>query len=596
MRFLLRCLVLLVVAVSAEAATPSLSCSYSTTGGSTSPAPLFVHVDCTATTDADTSKPFHDLQFRHTFGDPGAGTWSNGANTNASKNVATGAIAGHVYETAGTYTITTTVTDGTNIARTTQSITVADPDTVYTGTATVCFYNSTVGTGCPAGATQTASSDYDAALTSCFGTTKRCLFKRGDTFTASAATGLASAGPNTIGAYGSGALPVVNMTANDSLLNITTGTNDLRIMDINFVGSGSGAAQKGLNNGANVSGITVLRVTATNFGAATIGFGTGSFTVTNTVVQDSTLTGSAASIDLYMRIASGGAVLGNVIGPTGPSGFQALRLDRWQRSVVAHNTITHGGAATVNVVALRAQAHVTTAEDSFYDIFSDNKIIEGTITPGAFVAYGPIGGSDDARIYDQINERNWYVSSAYTGASAVQGLVVSAVRATVRNNLFDLSLPVAGLDRVGISVGKVSSEPTPDDVQLLNNTIYSSQTGAAAGSAVRIFTSTNTVVKNTLCRAVSMSKCVDNVSGTGVVTATNSSNAQMTGTDPSFDNTASPPSGFRIGTGSYAATGGTALFPSSNSDFFDCDDTTANEHIGAFVPRVRARCRSAAGP
>jgi len=92
-----------------------------------------------------------------------------------------------------------------------------------------------------------------------------------------------------------------------------------------------------------------------------------------------------------------------------------------------------------------------------------------------------------------------------------------------------------------------------------------------------------------------MSKCL-NDAGTGTIAATNSTDPQMTGTDPAFDNVANPPIGFRIGTGSYAATGATALWPASNDDFFHCDDTTANERMGAFVPRVRATCRGSAGP
>src|SRR6185369_7905627 len=97
---LLRALVLLVVALSvlpAEGAAPTISCTPSRTTGT---APLGVLMDCTGTTDADTTKPFHDLYYTHTFGDLSAGAWSYGANTSLSKNFATGPVAAHVYETA----------------------------------------------------------------------------------------------------------------------------------------------------------------------------------------------------------------------------------------------------------------------------------------------------------------------------------------------------------------------------------------------------------------------------------------------------------------------------------------------------------------
>ena len=64
-------------------------------------APLAVFFDATGTIDTDGStNDFHDLTYSWDFDDPDAGTWSF---SGLSKNVAFGPVAGHVFETAGTY-------------------------------------------------------------------------------------------------------------------------------------------------------------------------------------------------------------------------------------------------------------------------------------------------------------------------------------------------------------------------------------------------------------------------------------------------------------------------------------------------------------
>jgi hypothetical protein len=61
--------------------------------------------------------------------------------------------------------------------------------------------------------------------------------------------------------------------------------------------------------------------------------------------------------------------------------------------------------------------------------------------------------------------------------------------------------------------------------------------------------------------------------------------------DPSFDGTTNPVD-FRVGTGSYAANGGTAVFPATARDFFNCVNKTATPQyrIGSMVPKANSRC------
>jgi hypothetical protein len=120
-------------------------------------------------------------------------------------------------------------------------------------------YNTTPGSGCPAGANVLQTYSLSTALSSAFGSNKRVLFRCGDTFTGnySFATGLNKA---SIGAYGgcenttSGRPIFQNSNGNTISLNNADNTpTDVRITDIDFedsaftgeaIGSVSGAGQK----------------------------------------------------------------------------------------------------------------------------------------------------------------------------------------------------------------------------------------------------------------------------------------------------------------------------------------------------------------
>lgn len=608
---MMRALFLLVAALfalEAFAAVPSVTCTPTVTSGTE---PLGVLIDCSATTDADTSKPFHDLLFETTFGDRSATNWENGVNTSASKNHMMGPIVAHVYQscTGSPFTAVTTVTDGTSLVRVENTITVACANTTYNTAATKCFYQTSASSDCPNGGAETNNADFDNALSGCVGTTKRCLFQCGSTFAASANTNVSSAGPITIGSYGpctGSNRPIVNVASGKIGIALNNAAvNDLRIMDIEFVGTGVNDAsglESGVSlSGASVSGVTILRVISRDMGGAGILFAAGSApnfrSVTNTIIQDSELYNNFGGEALFIRMISS-AVLGNLIGPVAASGGQfPLRVQRQQKSVIAHNTIKDA-PATKEVVSMRADLHSTTNEDSFYSVFRANKVMQGTRV-NALVRY--VNNTGDDRIYDMIAEGNWILMEAYTGGTTCKGFTAGGVRVTFRNNLIDMSAPTTCI-RHGIEIARAGTEPAPDDVNAYNNTFFSSATLTTRGVDI-VSTASNTIVKNNVCwfDVASTGTCVrDNGTGSTApaqpTAGGNSSDAQTTGTDPSFDGPSTTPSGFRVSTGSYAASGGVAIFPASNDDFLHCDDTTSNERLGAFVPRARTKCKGSAGP
>jgi PKD repeat protein len=151
-------------------------------------APLAVFFDATGTTSTGTTRPFHELGYQWNFGDALA-TWDT---TGSSKNLATGGVAAHVFEQPGTYTVTLTVTDGVNSQTTTSTITVQDPNTVFSGAnTTLCYRNGASGRGCwrlsrRCGRVQ--SSTWPTIVNNYAQTEKRVLLKRGDVFTVRPAT------------------------------------------------------------------------------------------------------------------------------------------------------------------------------------------------------------------------------------------------------------------------------------------------------------------------------------------------------------------------------------------------------------------------
>lgn len=579
-----------------DAAAPVVTCTPNRTSGT---APLAIIVDCTSTTDADTAKPTHDLRFWTTFGDPGAGVWANGAIVNAAKNGATGPVVGHVYETAraAPYIITTYVTDGVNIVRATNSITVADPNTTFAGTATVCIFNSVVGTGCPTGATEAAAtSDFDVSLAACAGATKRCLYKRGgDTFTADADTTISAAGPIHIGSYGTGANPVITVNNSaDAILINNAAVNDLRVVDLTWNGTGVGGTENVINQTAPITNLLVLRLAATNLGGALqVAQGVGANTCTGCITQESTSSAFHTTAAMYGWWITG-AIMGNNFGPVGVGGAaeHVLRMAVTQKVAIVHNTLTTP-AATKTTLTLRAAHHVTDADDSFFTYVAYNDVTIGTAANNAF-GLDTVGGATDPRHYDFWIEKNHFKAGAYTGATTVNVTKFGGQRITFRNNLIDASGPTVAT-RVGMFVA--SNDVTNDDIDVYNNTIYASDAGLTHGGLINTGV-TDTRFKNNLCyfpNETGASTCLTD-GGTGTVATTNTGDIGTITTNPSFTGPTTTPIGFRFSTTSYAASGGTAIFPASNDDFYGCDDITANEHIGAFVPRLRARCRGAAGP
>ena len=193
-------------------------------------APLAVFFDSTATICAGCD-PFHDLDHEWDFGDPTAGTWSV---SDKSKNQAFGPVTAHVFETPGSFVVNLVVYGSGGARRQQVAITVTDGNAEWAGTKTTCLSTSGNFADCPAGAAQVSASSTAAIQTSCNVANHRCLLRRGEIWTG-AALSLTVSGPSMIGAYGSGAKPVVDAT--DTIFLFEEKSSDWRVTDLRCRGA-----------------------------------------------------------------------------------------------------------------------------------------------------------------------------------------------------------------------------------------------------------------------------------------------------------------------------------------------------------------------
>lgn len=230
---------------------------------STCISPCLIFFDATTTTDTSiigNTTVFQDVTFTWDFGDTlpsGRKTWAYGSNPGVnSRNAATGAIAAHLFVTQGRdakFTVKLTVKDPAgNTAVCGVGVTAFDPSGAngFPGSTTTCVGATTLPVagvgGCPTGAAVLTQSNYNTALTSKFGSSKRVLFKCGDTFTGNDYT--VNAVKGSIGAYGGCegtqvSRPIFNTSGTSQgalLMNQTGSVGDIRVSDIDFEGAGTG--------------------------------------------------------------------------------------------------------------------------------------------------------------------------------------------------------------------------------------------------------------------------------------------------------------------------------------------------------------------
>jgi hypothetical protein len=576
---------------SATGATNSINLS-NVPGRVTGVAPLSIFFDATSTTSNSTNRPFHDIEYRWNFGEdqtilaalPGGENWTNGS-TKGSRNSATGPVTSHVFETPGLYTVTLTATDGRSIVKNgCVKVVVQDPNEVFKNSDTICVGATSVPSkgvaGCPAAAKVIREPDFTAAISKFAKTGKRVLFKRGDTFLAATTARITVSGPGTVGSFGAGALPIVEMTGNACTLCFSSRStptfSDWRVMDLEFNGMSSfNSLGLGIDDsGGGLSQVTLLRLVFRNYGVS-LGFGADLLNYWNNTISaghnidqlaivDSTVVygpntqyggynaGNRVSfmgnnIDnggIQVRHDAQGKVLINVAGNY-DNGSHVTRFPYLGKAIISNNTLSRPGYDR-HIIKLHAPFWVNgvpdVTEKSNYSlavngdgytkqiVISDNKFTD-YLDPWS-IAIGPQNGASDERIRDVILERNLHITTPTSQVAQV----IRAQEVTVRNNLF---LGGGSKDQVGVMVDVYGSELPANNVRIYGNSQYSSDiipSGQFIMVDIRNSRVSDITIKNNLAYAPKAQnpRLYANAGAKNVIITGNSTDAQIKNTSPLF--------------------------------------------------------------
>lgn len=457
------------------AAAPAFAAANFSASRTSGVAPLLVVFDATSTTAASAGDPFHEVYFHWSFSDSGSGNW---AHTGSSRNEAHGPIAAHVFQKPGTYSVRLNTLDP-NGATSTKSVTisVSDPNTVFSGTKTICVSASGNFSGCPSGAAHVTTSTFTSAVGHA-APGRRVLLRRGDSFTGRAV--LNGNGPGILGAYGSGASPKVTFTGSNAALIVSTAgvlLKDWRVMDIAFVGAGT-QYSSAIAADAYLEQFLVLRVQSTLMhtgisinprkvnrdGLPHIHDQVG---VVDSVFEN--MDGGSGGAGMYIA-ASHLAILGNTVRDSTRS-EHLIRLPYVGQSVLSHNLLQEPAIKKhhLKLHATEVTSNFSYAERDSHEVVISENIAEGGINGWSFTL-GPQNGIVDERIRQMIVERNRFT----TGSGTRTHMLIWGRDLTARNNVYETGASF-------VSVGQRGIEPPPSNVQVYDNCLLPLACGSFAG-------------------------------------------------------------------------------------------------------------------
>ena len=505
-------------------------------------APLSVSFVAGFSASDATNTDFHDLYYHWDYGDTGSGTWGTNGK---SRNTDSGAIGAHVFESAGTHTVTLTVKDpltGSTLDTDTFSIVVTAADTTYSGTNTICINN--VGdsdfTGKPTGALEVNSDDIGAAMSTHFTDDKRVLLKRGGAWSYSSIVISGNISNSHLGAYGTGTTPdVQGLFSNAPLLTATADTNfvalsfktNCRFTDLEFTSAGT--TGEFFNGPQNVNNNLIMNIKATGASMA-VQMSNWRNDDSETIDGNFFVNNNFSGQNGYCFFGGGDGMC--IIGSIHLDGATTHTTRIWQiyKGRIAHNLSAGASYANTNGRhALKLHAPVESQIGDFatsgnlglpngtaFVHISDNQF--GSSPPWPVVIGPQSAGGYDERITDVILERNSYESDLGTFATGVNIQLVyklSCRFTTVRNNTMNIQTAHSSAG-TGINVSLRGAEPTPASIYVYNNTMVSDDTGS--WSAVDFTTdSDDCIASNNLVYAPNGTESVVSDSGTGNVLSNN---------------------------------------------------------------------------
>lgn len=445
--------------------------------------------DATSTSDDSRTREFHSLRYVWDFDDAGQGAWSYGARADAGdaidRNTGAHPIYAHTFPaaTGGTYSVGLTASNSSGDSDSTSvNVTVEDEDDYFDGTGgrtTFCISDTaSIGSGCPAGATEVTSvtDAFTAIETSCNADANhvRCLFRRGGTWTESATPNLATSGSyaGILGAYGSGDKPQITGPASTPVMTLGS---EWVIRDLALVVNASctiGNDCAVFNTDGATTRNTINRVDASNMsdqfvinGSSAIG--------DDLAIVDSTMTlrssiGASTGALVYGE-DPGVIFLGNEFDHNGNEG-STLRVTAANgspagQSVVAHNWV-HDKPSGFAHFRLRG-------DHQGGWVFWDNRLGDNTDTGTSELfrvcAEANCGGSGGNGGGDLLIDSNFIYYEGTSGLSR-RPLEIAWGNTTIRNNF--LEYQGSGTNSASWIQKRDNQLGSNDNFHILNNTFF----------------------------------------------------------------------------------------------------------------------------
>ncbi len=444
-----------------------------TTSRTSGAAPLYVFFDATTSAGLEEGNDLVNTDFSWNFDvndtDPD-GKWER----------TKGMVAGHVFEAPGQYEVSCRLT-GPNGNAQTQTIIINV--SAFEGTT---YYVSNEGKDSNDGLTEsTAWATADYAFDQ-LGTNQKLLFRRGDTFEKSPKVVNELIGRIHIGAYGTGAKPIIQgvLGSNPALLPMGLhihNSNDLVIENLHIIGSPEGESRSiALKDDENVlfqnleiEGARVIASVLTSCNL--IGF-------FNCYYHDFSVMGLYAGNS--ERLSFVGNTLDQIDGTPAPS--HGMRIQGGEKQFIAHNELT-------NLIDMKTAITIR-GDGQRHVMIYRNKM-------DRLLGVNPQNSETLAAISDVTIEGNYIGHNAdYVGHSfppSANAINIEATRVAIRNNVIDgyHNAVFVGHDYNGVVSG---------DVDVYNNTIHWRQvTGFSlnTGRIVRLRDVNNITVKNNLISA-----------------------------------------------------------------------------------------------
>lgn len=535
-------------------------------------APLAVFFDARGSSDTGTSSDsmFLDATYAWNFGDTSCAArgdvWQYSGKSKCSDM---GPVAGHVYETPGTYTATLTVKHGSQTATKQVTITVQNPNQVFSSTKTVCISTNGDFTGCPSGAQQvTNSGDFTQILGTYLKSGSRVLFHAGQRWSNAGSYKYQFSSPTLIGSFGAGAKPVINQ-GTSTMFTFAWGSSGLTIRDLEIAGNNN--ASSGIFISTGVTGQTgdllVFRVDVHNvahpFGPDMRGGQPGTSQINHDLafVECSSLNRPAnnGNNDFF----GGGERLlfmGNNFGDE--QGIEHdLRFVYLNGAVISHNSLGRTLPSNKSVIKMH---DITNGSPCTQAV----EVANNEVDSGQSILTMSFGPQDKAHTAECVRlvriERN-HMKFTGNGFKVVQ---VGGDAMLVADNVFDLSNARSGVTPIGVVVSSLASGQTPSNNRIYNNTCYESAGSSLPPACVRLESGTaNSTVRNNLVYAPSFSgaTALQDYSSQGTV----QSNNLVASSNPFAQTNPSLPQDFKLKPGSSAVDAGSNTVPTTGADYSD---------------------------